>query len=126
MLETNHVLHKSHHHWYFCGFSQSSGGREGVPLKQGFFLLPTPLSLPPGESSGALTLSIKSLCVKSVSDGIMAHPMHQVHLSWNNDRPWIDPRQCNYWNQKGNNIKSERVRQLRLFGTSTSFDYLSL
>ena len=31
----------------------------------------------------------------------------RILLSWNHDRPWIDPRQCNYWNQKGNNNKSD-------------------
>ena len=54
-------------------------------------------------------------------------------LSWNHDRLWILPRQCNYWNQKEINNKSEcgalafsfpKRRRLRLFFV-VSFIYVN-
>ena len=56
-----------------------------------------------GESSGALTLSIKSLCV-NVWQRWNHGPSNAPKISSAGTMTGFgfDPRQCNYWNQKGN------------------------
>ena len=84
----------------------------GCPFKTREFFVTRPVITPTQGIIGCSDTQHQSLCVKFVSDGNMTHPMHRVDFSWKHDRPWIDPRQCNYWNQKGNNIKSESVHSL--------------
>ena len=48
-------------------------------------------------------------------------------ISWNHDRPWIYPRLCNYWKQKGNQYKVRVLCTCVLFfeASATAFFVVS-
>ena len=84
--------------------NQVVGGRESLLNKGNFFTHPVSHSHPKiGESSGALTLSIKSLRV-NVWQWWNHGPSNAPKISSAGTTTGFgfDPRQCNYWKQKGN------------------------
>ena len=112
--------------------NQVVGGRESLLNKGNFFTHPVFHSHPKiGESSGALTLSIKSLCV-NVWQWWNHGPSNAPKTSSAGTTTGfgLDPRQCNYWitgSKKEINNKSEcgalafsslKRRQLRFFVVS--------
>ena len=109
-IETIHICHMSHHRWKCVAVpNQVVGGRVSL-LNKGNFCHPPRFSLPPknwGIIGCSDTQHQVTLCQRLSVMESWPIQCTRILLSWNHDRPWIDPRQCNYWNQKGNNNKSE-------------------